>query len=204
MNDAEATRRPGGRSARVRDAVHQAVLDVVVELGIDKAGIPEISRRANVRNSSIYRRWGTRENLIVDALLAASERMLRVPDTGSLHGDLSAFASELIDYLNTPLGDGLTRTLASFPESEETRSARETFWASRFQEILPMLTRATERGELPPDTDGRALIELLIAPIHFRHLLTREPTDHELASRLATTAIQAMQTVPGITAENRG
>ena len=203
VNDAETIRRPGGRSARVRDAVHQAVLDVVVEHGVDKVGIPEISRRAGVRDSSIYRRWGTRENLLVDALLALSERTLRVPDTGTLHGDLSTFASELIDYLNTPLGDGLTRTLASIPESDETRQVRETFWASRFQEVLPMLTRAAERAELPPDADGRLLIELLIAPIHFRHLLTREPVDHAFARRLATAAIQAMHTTPSVAAGNR-
>lgn len=196
MNETEALRRPGGRSARVRDAVHQAVLETVIELGVGKVGIPEVSRRAGVRDSSIYRRWGTRENLLVDALLAASEHSLRVPDTGSLHGDLTAFASDLIDYLDTPLGDGLARTLASIPDSEDTRSARDEFWASRLQTLLPMLTRAIERGELPPDADGRVLIELVIAPIHFRHLLTRERTDHALAGRLATTAIQAVRTNP--------
>lgn len=200
MGDAETIRRPGGRSARVRDAVHQAVLDVVVEAGVDKVSIPEISRRSGVRDSSIYRRWKTRENLLIDALLSFSGRTLRVPDTGTLHGDLSAFASELIDYLDTPQGDGLARALAFIPDSEDTRQAREVFWFSRFQELRPMLTRAIERGELPGDADGRLLIELLIAPIHFRHLLTREPTDHTFAGRLATAAIQATQTVPDIAA----
>ncbi|QKT09204.1 TetR/AcrR family transcriptional regulator C-terminal ligand-binding domain-containing protein [Gordonia sp. X0973] len=186
----------------MRDAVHRAVLETVIELGVAKVGIPEVSRRAGVRDSSIYRRWGTRENLLVDALLAASEHSLRVPDTGSLHGDLSAFAGALIDYLNTPLGDGLARTLAAIPDSEDTRSARDEFWASRLQTLLPMLTRAIERGELPPDVDGRTLIELVIAPIHFRHLLTRERPDHALASRLAATAIRAVQTDPEIAARN--
>ncbi|GAB11003.1 putative TetR family transcriptional regulator [Gordonia araii NBRC 100433] len=88
--------------------------------------------------------------------------------------------------------------LAFVPDSEETRSARETFWASRLQAVLPMITRAIERGELPPDVDGRALIELLIAPIHFRHLLTREHADQALVGRLATAAIQAAQTVPAV------
>ncbi|MEN0140333.1 MAG: TetR-like C-terminal domain-containing protein [Rhodococcus sp. (in: high G+C Gram-positive bacteria)] len=180
----------------MRDAVHQAVLETVIELGVGKVGIPEVSRRAGVRDSSIYRRWGTRENLLVDALLSASEHSLRVPDTGSLHGDLTAFASALIDYLDTPLGDGLARTLASIPDSEDTRSARDEFWASRLQTLLPMLTRAIERGEVPPDADGRALIELVIAPIHFRHLLTREHTDHAFASRLATAAIRAARATP--------
>lgn len=180
----------------MRDAVHQAVLETVIELGVDKVGIPEVSRRAGVRDSSIYRRWGTRENLLVDALVSASEDSLPVPDTGSLHGDLTAFASALIDYLGTPLGDGLARTLAFIPDSEGIRSAREEFWNARLQTLLPMIARAIERGEVPPDVDGRILIEFVIAPIHFRHLLTREHTDHALASSLAATAIRAAQTTP--------
>lgn len=169
---------------------------MVVEDGVDKVGIPEVSRRAGVRDSTIYRRWQTRENLVVDALLAVSERLLQAPDTGSLHGDLRAFAIELIDYLRTPLGDGLTRSLAFLPESEATRPARNEFWSSRLRELRPMLDRAIERGELSPDADGRLLLELVVAPIHFRHLLTREEMDHTLADRLAGAAIQALHTTP--------
>jgi AcrR family transcriptional regulator len=186
-------RRPGGRAARIREAVHRAVLDVVAEQGVDKVGIPEISRRAGVRDSSIYRRWGTRENLILDALLAASERTLPVPDTGTLHGDLTALATALIDYLDAPLGRGLLRALPFITDSEEISEARKAFWDTRYQATEAMISRAVARGELPPDTDARITIELLIAPIHFRNLLTRERIDAEFAKQLVTYVIRALQ-----------
>lgn len=186
-------RRPGGRATRVREAVHRAVIDVVAEHGVDKVGIPEISRRAGVRDSSIYRRWGTRENLILDALLTASERTLPVPDTGTLHGDLSALATALIDYLDAPLGQGLARALPFSVDSEEVSEARKTFWNSRYRATEVIFSRAVARGDLPPDTDARAAIELLIAPIHFRKLLTHERLDAEFARGLATYVIRALQ-----------
>lgn len=186
-------RRPGGRAARVREAVHRAVLDVVAEQGVDKVGIPEISRRAGVRDSSIYRRWGTRENLILDALLAASERTLPVPDTGTLHGDLIALATALIDYLDAPLGRGLVRALPFITDSEEIGEARKAFWDTRYQATELIISRAVARGELPPDADARIAIELLIAPIHFRNLLTHERTDDEFATQLATYVVRALQ-----------
>jgi AcrR family transcriptional regulator len=178
-------RRPGGRAARVREAVHRAVLDAVAEHGVDKVGIPEISRRAGVRDSSIYRRWGTRENLILDVLLAASERTLPVPDTGTLYGDLTA-----------PLGHDLARALAFVTDSEEISEARKTFWATRYRTTKVMIERAVARGELPPDTDARIAIELLIAPIHFRNLLTRQQSDAEFANQLATCVIRALEPSP--------
>ncbi|MFN6552309.1 TetR/AcrR family transcriptional regulator [Mycolicibacterium septicum] len=185
--------RPGGRAARVKQAVHQAVIEAVSEHGADKVSIPDVSRRAGVRDSSIYRRWGTRENLVLDALLASSARELPIPDTGSLHTDLTAFGTALGDYLNTPLGRGLVRALSAVSDSDEVASAREAFWQQRYQVILPMITRAITRGELPGDVDARQVIELLIAPIHFRSALTRQPVDATYVSELAGRVVQAAQ-----------
>jgi AcrR family transcriptional regulator len=198
LDETVTRRRPGGRAARVREAVHRAVLDIVAEQGVDKVGIPEVSRRAGVRDSSIYRRWGTRENLILDVLLAASERTLPVPDTGTLHGDLTTFATALIGYLDAPLGHGLARALAFVTDTEEIGEARKLFWDSRRRAAEVMITRAVTRGELPPGTDARIAIELLIAPIHFRNLLTREGSDAELADRLATYVIRALHPARGL------
>jgi AcrR family transcriptional regulator len=194
-------RRPGGRAARVREAVHRAVLDVVAEQGVDKVGIPEISRRAGVRDSSIYRRWGTRENLILDALLAASERTLPVPDTGTLHGDLTALAIALVKYLDAPLGRGLVRALPFVTDSAEIDEARKAFWDMRYRATELIISRAVTRGELAPDTDPRIAIELLIAPIHFRNLLTHERTDAEFAEQLATYVVRALP--PGANGASR-
>ncbi|GAB2548832.1 TetR/AcrR family transcriptional regulator [Nocardia heshunensis] len=190
--DDSPQRRPGGRSTRVREAVHAAVLDAIAEHGVDHVGIPDISRRAGVRDSSIYRRWGTRENLVLDALLAYSERLLPTPDTGTLHGDLTAFATELAVYLATPLGQGLARALAYTTDTEATASARTTFWSTRFRATAPILTRAATRGELGPDADARLALELLIAPIHFRAMLTREPADADFIDRLATSVCRVL------------
>ncbi|MFE9789496.1 TetR/AcrR family transcriptional regulator [Nocardia salmonicida] len=192
----EPLRRPGGRAAKVREAVHHAVLEAVEEHGVDKVGIPDISRRAGVRDSSIYRRWGTRENLVLDVMLSASERTLPLPDTGSLCGDLTIFATALIAYLDTPLGAGLARALAFIADSEHIAQARNTFWEARYEANQPIVTRAVERGELPADAETRTVIETLIAPIHFRHFLTREPMDERFVEQHVIRVIRALQSDP--------
>ena len=190
---ASSRTRPGGRAARVKQAVHQAVIDAVSEHGADKVSIPDVSRRAGVRDSSIYRRWGTRENLVLDALLASSARELPIPDTGSLHTDLTTFGTALSQYLHTPLGRGLVRALSAVSDSEELAAAREAFWEQRHQATMPMVTRAITRGELPADVDARQVMELLISPIHFRSALTRQPIDDTFVAELADRVIQAVQ-----------
>ncbi|MFF2551199.1 TetR/AcrR family transcriptional regulator [Nocardia sp. NPDC058058] len=200
MSEAEQTapqRRPGGRAAKVTEAVQHAVLAAVAEHGVDKVGIPDISRRAGVRDSSIYRRWGTRENLILDVMLTTSERTLPLPDTGELRGDLTAFARALIAYFDTPLGNGLARALAFATESPELAAARKTFWDKRYEANRAMITRAVTRGELPAGTDARTALESLIAPIHFRHFLTHEPMDAEFVEGLVTRVLHTLLPATG-------
>jgi hypothetical protein len=43
-----------------------------------------------VHKTTLYRRWRTREALMLDALLEQGRERVPIPDTGSLHGDLVA------------------------------------------------------------------------------------------------------------------
>ncbi|WP_206601240.1 TetR/AcrR family transcriptional regulator [Mycobacterium paraense] len=184
--------RPGGRSARVRAAVHAATLDVIRECGIDKVSVPEVARRSAVHDSSIYRRWGSRENLIADTLLAHSEQVIPTPDTGSLRGDLAAFTAALSAYLSTPLGRSLTRTMAYVVDNDATAASRRAFWHARYHAAAPMIHRALERGELDQDTDPALVLEMLIAPVHFRVLSTREPLTAEFVSHVVDFVMRAL------------
>jgi AcrR family transcriptional regulator len=189
MSDTEVRRRPGGRSARVRQAVLDATLELVGEQGADALAVSEIALRAGVHETSIYRRWGTREDVIIDALLSNSEQLLPIPDTGSLRSDLIAFAVSLDAYLNSALGGALVRALVS----SGTDAMREQFWEGRYALASQMITRAIQRGEVPASTDPQLALEALVGPIHFRTLLTREPADEQFATRLVDLLLEGLE-----------
>lgn len=185
----EVRRRPGGRSARVRKAVLRAALEVISESGPSGFGIAEVAARADVHESSIYRRWGTRDRLTIDALLSHSENSLDVADTGSLHGDLVKLGQALVRYGTSPLGAALSRTMASSSDDEESAQTRTEFWEARHAAVMVLVDRAKSRGELPELVDGRHLIEVFISPIHFRLLMTRESIDDAYLENLACIVI---------------
>ena len=104
VGEPTSRRRTGGRSARVREAVLKATLQAVAEHGADAVSISELVRKADVHETSIYRRWPTKEHLVLDALLDYSEAKLPIPDTGTLRDDLIAFATAVAGYLDSPHG----------------------------------------------------------------------------------------------------
>ena len=185
--------RPGGRSARVRQSVINATLALLREGGLDRPTIADVAQRAEVHETTIRRRWPTKESLICDVLLSNSEQHLPIPDTGSLREDLVAFASDLAAYLATPLGRALIRAMARTGEDPALARARAVFWETRYDLASTMMKRAIAGGEIPATVDGRLILEALIAPLNFRALLTDEPTEDDLPRRLASLVIGGIE-----------
>lgn len=191
MSVEEVRRRPGGRSAHVRASVLSATLDLLAERGPRGLAIADVAERAGVHQTSLYRRWGTVERLMLDAMAAHSVELIRVADTGSLHGDLVALGEALVAYCDTPLGMALARTLAASEDNEETAGARTLFWRQRQDECRVIVERAQVRQEIAADAQPKDVLEQFVGPIHFRLLLTRESPDAAFLVDLATRVVRA-------------
>jgi AcrR family transcriptional regulator len=96
--------RTGGRSERVREAVLEAAFGELIDVGYAALSVESIAVRAGVNKTTIYRRWPTLEDLLVDALTAWSRDAIPVPDTGSIESDLLAAGRELAELLNGGVG----------------------------------------------------------------------------------------------------
>ncbi len=193
MSDqAEASRRPGGRSARVRADVLRSTLEALAENGASGLTVSEIARRSGVHATSIQRRWGTLQNLTLDALLTYSQEQLPVPDTGNLRDDMIALARLIAAYLNTPLGAALAHAMASVEEDSQLAENRAQFWQTRYDVTRVIVDRAIDRHELPADTDHQLALELLVAPLHFRALLIRQPIEEDWIERVVDTLLRGL------------
>lgn len=97
-------RRLGGRSARVRDAVISATIAQLQASGFEGLNIGAIASLAGVHESSIYRRWKSKEGLMMEAVFELFAEHIAIPDRGSLHADLVALLSATARYLRTGVG----------------------------------------------------------------------------------------------------
>ena len=171
------------RGEHVRRTVLSAAFDELVANGFDGATVAGVAKRSGVHETTVYRRWATRENLLVAALLDRSADAIPAPDTGSTRGDFLALVRDVIAYVRSPAGMALMRA-AMLPVDDAYVGARQAFWARRLGALSPVATRGIERGDLRADIDAQLLLEMLVAPIHGRLLLSGGPIDDGFAERL--------------------
>jgi len=153
------------------DAATQAILrathDLIVDEGYVNLTIDAVARRAGVARSTIYRRWSTKQALVVDAARIELKE-LEIPDIGSFREEIRMY---MMGRLSWFLDDESTRaTEASLAALAEDPSTEATFGARTEMLIAPVVAaaeRAKLRGEIRQDVDAAALKGLVAGPLTF-------------------------------------
>jgi AcrR family transcriptional regulator len=183
-------RRPGGRTARTRQQVLDAVIVELGEHGYDGLTMESVAIRAGVHRATVYRRWGDVGGLLADVLDAAGDDDWQPPDTGSLSGDLVALNEEIQGALVARPSIMAALIAASF-RSEQAELAQRRLWEDRYGRCEIIVSRAVQRAELPPRTDARRLLMAATAPLYHQLVLLHAPCDPDLPADAARTAVLA-------------
>lgn len=186
-------RRPGGRAAEFVAAVRAATIALLEEQGYERMEIPAIAERAGVNKTSIYRRWPSKAELMLEVALTRLRGDVPTPDTGTLQGDLTIFVRSIAAAIATPLFGGLLQTLMSREHGTITNAVRERFWEERYSRSEPMLRRAIARGEIAATADSRLIVEMAVAPLFFRTLVTGSATTDAEIEEIAERVVAAFR-----------
>lgn len=173
-------------------AAHAATLELLEEIGYEALQLSDVAKRAQVNKTTVYRRWPNKAALVVELLASFTSVNVATPDTGSLRGDLEQLLGDIAAALaNRAVRAVLYGTLTGAEESADIRIAQSRFWAERFGRSGTLVEKAIARGEVPPGTDPRSLLEMAASPIYFRTLYTVDPVDSGYISDIARRAIRA-------------
>ena len=179
----EPTRRPGGRTAEVTRRINDAVLELLVEGGIEACTFAAVAERAVVERSTLYRRYEDRWAMMIDAILGyAADEAAAIP-LGSFREDLRFVLDRMAEILATPLGPALWAVGAAL-RAGSAPEHRARFWETRIQQILPIFEAAKARGELTPSANAEGIFAFAMGAVHFRMLVIGERVDSKRVDQI--------------------
>jgi AcrR family transcriptional regulator len=163
--------RPGGRSARVQAAVHRATRELLEQHGRAELTVPLVAARAGVTPSTIYRRWGDLNELLADVALEEMRPDSPPVDTGSVDGDLRAWAEQFFEEMSS-VGRAMMQDILSARMDAEAPPGCPCAEITAAQ-IAVITERGQARGQAVPEV--QAVMDGLVAPIVYRLLFGPEP-----------------------------
>jgi AcrR family transcriptional regulator len=157
------------RDPRVDGAILQATRDLLVSLGYRRLAVEAVARRAGVSRTTLRLRWRSKAELVFDAVLPDPE-ILRVPDTGSLEGDIRGCVDNTFTlFRSAPMRaafQGLLDDLRNNPDVR-TALAERIYWPS-IDGFSELIDRAVARGEIRRPVDAEVLFDIIAGSSLYR------------------------------------
>jgi AcrR family transcriptional regulator len=195
-----AAGRPLGRKRdESRDPeILRAALDELAESGYERMTMDAIAARARTGKATIYRRWPSKAQLVVDAIASIGDKSITVadiPDTGSLRGDLLALADVGLREENSGKLRILAGLISALPRNPDLAAiVGERLVTPRTTLMRELLERAVTRGEVAPGRDLGMLALTGPAMIVYRVMITNEPMDRAFYAAMVDEILLPMAT----------
>jgi AcrR family transcriptional regulator len=172
----------GGRhlDASRDDALRDAALTLLAEVGYDRLTVDKIAASAGAGKATIYRRWSGKAELVVDALMCQKEEFV-IPDTGDLRGDLTALAVQASAPEQQPIDSQVMIGLVSaLPHDPELRDVfLERLVNPHLATLKMIFERAVARGEIAPVQNLDTVVSILPALILHRVIVMGTVPDEQ-------------------------
>jgi AcrR family transcriptional regulator len=182
--------RPRGRPRHphVDRAILEATLDAFIQDGYEGMSVDGVAERAGVAKATVYRRWPSKQELLIAAGQQLYEEHVHFPDSGELRTDLVALL-RVVRHLatQTKAGQAMPRMVREVAAGTSLgRAFAERVLLPRLRLAKQILARAQQRGELRQDLDLDLAVASLVGTVIFLHLLGRLPDmPPDLPERLA-------------------
>jgi AcrR family transcriptional regulator len=193
MTEAPA-RAPGRpRSLLADDAIIDATLALLVEEGFDRLSMDAVAARAGVGKATIYRRWPSKEALVIDAVARRSDPLPVVPN-GSVRDQLVA----LLDGIATMSRTGVGQLLPCMVGATVTNPTlaghyREQIMLPRRARVAEIIRGGIASGDLRADLDVDVAIDHVVGPLLYRIVFAAErPVTYDECGRLVDLALRGL------------
>jgi len=176
--------RPSGPRAEAREqAILDAAVELVMEVGYDRLSMDALAERAHAGKATIYRRWSGKAQVVAEAIRRRKSGHQVTPDTGSLRQDLLEALGNMCVSLDgdEALVAGVMSAMRSDPELSELMRSQVLDGDSPIDTIV---SRAVERGELLPGTTAALANEVGPAVVMLRLVFRGEPLDESFTIHL--------------------
>jgi AcrR family transcriptional regulator len=170
------------RGATLEAAILEAAFAEISEVGYIAFTVEGVAARARTGKASIYRRWPTKAELVMDALLTRMPTPeqcginLDIPDSVSTVDALYGVARAIATVITSPAGDAMRAIKCeALADPQLARLIDDRFQAPRRAAMIGLLKRGVARGEVRPGADTVLVADVLPAILTHRVIMQREP-----------------------------
>lgn len=172
------TRRGRPRDPAIDAAILDAAREVIAERGYTGASIDQIARTAGVGKDTLYRRWDSKQALVIQLLTTMADEHVPFREADDPAYALFLFLRDIVRVnVDTGLGAVIAGVVGEAGRNPDLAAAFRQFWHER-RRVSARVVRAVV-GPGPSEDELERILDHLLGTIYYRLLLTGAPLDDE-------------------------
>jgi AcrR family transcriptional regulator len=183
----ERAHRPTGPRAEAREqAILDAALELLMEVGYDRLSIDALAERARAGKATIYRHWSGKAQIVAEAVRRLKAHSIAVPvDTGTLRGDLISEMVQVCSSMNSEDAAIITGVMSAMrTDAELAGLIRSQVLDNKRGKFDGIIERAISRGELPAGSSAELVEEVIPAMVINQLVIQGQCLDDQFATHV--------------------
>lgn len=174
------------RNPRTHQAILDAAVELLAEIGYQELSIERVAARAGVGKATIYRWWNSKSALVIEAMQHGMP-LAPPPHTGDPRTDLRAtIMAAAHTFAASPAGPTVRALAADIPRDPATAQQLRQFLRPRRDAAREVLHQAAAVGRLPADVDIETVIDLFVGSIFYRKMVRGVEIDDAMIEQLVS------------------
>ena len=181
------------RSEEARQAALSAVVDLLLELGVEAVTFDDVAARSGVAKTTLYRHFGSKQAMVVEAA-GSCFVPVTTPDTGDLLEDLTTlFAQNRGSAAHRQLTELYPLLIAAGDRDPELHTLLQRQHEERRRPTRTVLQLAQLRGEISRDLDLEVAVSMVLGPFTIRKMIERLEVTEEFSERVLTQVVSVLR-----------
>jgi len=173
------------RDSKREDAISEAAINLIQEVGYERCTIEAIAHKAGVSKATIYRRWSNKAEVIASAISHHAFSQTPCIDTGNLRDDLVELLLAKVKVLKGPDGAVIASVMSAAKMDPELGKAIPHTIRDGEKDVHEIiLERAIARGEISPHANLELLAEITPAIMTYRIFMSQQPVNRKFIEHL--------------------
>lgn len=179
------------------DVLEQAIYDAVVEqlgtVGYGALTMEGVAGQARTGKAALYRRWPSKDELVVDALQHRMPALDDPPDTGSVRTDVLDVLARMALAINSPTGCAIQNLMSEAQRDRDfLRLVHARVIQPRKRMMMDVLRRGAERGEVRKDAGSELLAQVGPAMVIYHVLVQGPPVTPQTVKTIVDSVVLPM------------
>lgn len=181
----------------VTRSIWRAAIIELARVGYDQMSMDAVAKRAGVGKAALYRRWNSKEAMVVAMITAIELEIVQAEDRGSLRDDIKSYVEAGLRLMRRPLATRILPDLYAemCRDTLLAKAIRDTVYARKRDSIVTLLDRAIERGELSPKMNVDMAFDIIVGTLYWRVIVARSSLNEQQVNEMADGFAAALKTM---------